>query len=49
MVVIYVSGLLIGGNASVTLNLPCLRPERKVKWYNEYFINGYVFHIKEYG
>jgi hypothetical protein len=23
--------------------------ERKVKCYNEYFINGYVFYTKEYG
>jgi len=26
-----------------------LGPERKVKCYNEYFINGYVFHTEEYG
>jgi hypothetical protein len=26
-----------------------LGPERKVKCYNGYFINGYVFHTEEYG
>jgi len=26
-----------------------LGPERKVKCYNGYFVNGYVFHIEEYG
>jgi hypothetical protein len=24
-------------------------PERKVKCYNGYFVNGYVFHTEEYG
>jgi hypothetical protein len=24
-------------------------PERKVKCYNGYFVNGYIFHIEEYG
>jgi hypothetical protein len=38
----------LGGNASVTLNLS-LEPKRKVKCYNEYFINGHMFHTKEYG
>jgi len=36
-------------NVSVTLSLLCLGPERKMKCYNEYFINGHVFHTKEYG
>ena len=36
------------GNASVTLNLLSLSPERKMKCYNEYFINGHVFHTEEY-
>ena len=36
-------------NPSVTLNLLSLGPERKVKCYNEYFINGYVFYIEENG
>jgi len=26
-----------------------LGPERKVKCYNGYFVNGYVFHTEEYG
>jgi len=26
-----------------------LGPERKCKCYNEYFVNGYVFHTEEYG
>jgi len=26
-----------------------LGPERKVKCYNMYFVNGYVFHTEEYG
>jgi len=38
----------LGGNASVTLSLLGLDPERKVKCYNRYFVNGYVFHTKEY-
>jgi hypothetical protein len=25
-----------------------LGPERKVKCYNGYFVNGYVFHTEEY-
>jgi hypothetical protein len=37
------------GNANNSLNLLCLVPEKKVKCYNEYFINRYVFHTKEYG
>jgi hypothetical protein len=36
------------GNTSVTLNLLCLGPERKIKCYNEYFINEHVFDIEEY-
>jgi hypothetical protein len=39
----------LGENASVTLNLLSLSPERKVKCYNEYFINWHAFHTKEYG
>jgi hypothetical protein len=34
------------GNASVTLNLLSLGPERKMKCYNEYFINGMYFILK---
>jgi hypothetical protein len=26
-----------------------LGPERKIKCYNGYFVNGYVFHTEEYG
>ena len=37
------------GNANVTLNLLSLGPERKVKCYNMYFINGHVFYTKEQG
>jgi len=36
-------------NVVVTLSLLSLGCERKVKCYNEYFINGQVFHIEEYG
>jgi hypothetical protein len=39
----------LGENVSITLNLLSLGPERKVKCYNRYFINGYVFHTEEYG
>ena len=38
----------LGGDASGSLNLLCLGPERKVKCYNKYFINRYFFHTKEY-
>jgi hypothetical protein len=38
----------MGMNASVTLSLLSLGPERKVKCYNKYFVNGYVFYIEEY-
>ena len=36
-------------SASFSLSLLSLGPERKVKHYNGYFVNGYVFHIEEYG
>jgi hypothetical protein len=35
-------------NASASLSLLSLGPKRKVKCFNEYFFNGYVFHIEEY-
>jgi len=35
-------------NASVTLSLLSLSPQRKVKRYNKYFINGRVFLTEEY-
>jgi len=37
------------GNANVTLNLLNLDPERKVKYYNRYFVNRHVFHTEEHG
>jgi hypothetical protein len=39
----------IGGSAAISLSLLSLGLERKVKCYNGYFVNGYVFHTKEYG
>jgi len=39
----------MGKNASAILSLLSLGPKRKVKCYNGYFVNGYVFHTKEYG
>jgi hypothetical protein len=36
-------------NASASLYLLNLSPERKVKCYNEYFVNRYMFHTKKYG
>jgi hypothetical protein len=38
----------MGRNASVTLSLLSLGPEIKVKCYNKYFVNGYVFYTEEY-
>jgi hypothetical protein len=38
----------MGGSAAISLSLLCLGPERKVKCYNGYFVNGYVFHNEEY-
>jgi hypothetical protein len=37
------------GSAVISLSLLSLGPERKVKCYNGYFVNGYVFYIEEYG
>jgi hypothetical protein len=39
----------MGGNTAISMSLLSLGPKRKVKCYNGYFINGYVFHNKEYG
>jgi hypothetical protein len=39
----------MGGSAVISLSLLSLCPERKVKCYNRYFFNGYVFHTEEYG
>jgi len=38
----------MGGSAVISLSLLGLGPERKVKCYNRYFVNEYVFHTKEY-
>jgi hypothetical protein len=38
----------MGGSAAISLSLLRLGPERKVKCYNGYFVNGYVFHTEEY-
>ena len=37
------------GNASVSLNLLSMGHKKKVKYYNEYFINGHVFYTEAYG
>ncbi|KAJ6880609.1 hypothetical protein NC652_033826 [Populus alba x Populus x berolinensis] len=39
----------MGRSASKSLSSLSLGPEKKVKCYNRYFVNGYVFHNKEYG
>jgi hypothetical protein len=39
----------IGRSAAISLSSLSLGLERKVKCYNGYFINGYVFHTEEYG
>jgi hypothetical protein len=36
-------------SAAKSLSSLSLNPERKVKCYNGYFVNGYVFHTEEYG
>jgi len=36
-------------SAAKSLSSLSLGPERKVKCYNRYFVNGYVFHTEEYG
>jgi len=38
----------MGGSVAISLSLLSLGPERKVKCYNGYFVNGYVFHTEEY-
>ena len=38
----------MGGSAAISLSLLSLGPERKVKCYNGYFVNGYMFHTEEY-
>jgi hypothetical protein len=49
MVVFNLQGLSNGGSATISLSLLSLRLKRKVKCYNGYFVNGYVFHTEEYG
>jgi len=39
----------MGGSAAISLSLLSLGPEKKVKCYNGYFVNGYVFYTEEYG
>jgi len=39
----------MGRSAAKSLSSLSLGPERNVKCYIRYFINGYVFHIEEYG
>jgi len=38
----------MGRSAPKSLSSLSLRPERKCKCYNGYFVNGYVFHTEEY-
>ena len=38
----------MGGSVAISPSLLNLGPERKVKCYNKYFVNEYVFHIEEY-
>jgi len=39
----------MGRSAAKSLFSLSLGPERKVKCYNRYFVNGYVFHTEKYG
>jgi len=45
----YIQGLSNEKGAAKSLSSLSLGPKRKVKCYNEYFVNGYVFHTEEYG
>ena len=38
----------MGRSVVISLSSLSLSPERNVKCYNGYFVNGYVFHIEEY-
>jgi hypothetical protein len=38
----------MGRSVAKSLSSLSLGPERKVKCYNGYFVNGYVFHTEEY-
>jgi len=39
----------MGRSVVISLSSLSLSPKRNVKCYNGYFVNGYVFHIEEYG
>ena len=39
----------MGRSAPKSLSSLSLGPEKKCKFYNGYFVNGYVFHTEEYG
>jgi len=39
----------MGVSAAISLSLLSLGLERKVKCYNRYFVNEYIFHTEEYG
>jgi hypothetical protein len=38
----------MGRSAIISLSSLSLGPGKKVKCYNKYFVNGYVFHTEEY-
>ena len=48
MIVIIYRVYQLEENDSESLQLLCLGITRKVKCYNEYFINKYIFHTKKY-
>jgi hypothetical protein len=39
----------MGGSAAISLSLLSMGPERKVRCYNGYIVNGYVVYTGEYG
>jgi hypothetical protein len=38
----------MGRSVAISLSLLIPGPERKVKCYNRYFVNGYMYHTEEY-
>jgi len=48
MVVILCLVYQMRSNAIGSLNLLCLGIEKKIKYFNIYFVNRYVFHTEEY-
>ena len=48
MIVIMYQVYRIRDDANGNLSLLCLHHKTKVKYYDKYFINEYVFHTKEY-